>query len=343
VRAPTLAVTVGVVLAALACSEPRPAPKAPPVVTAGATVAQIKKEARALTGFVKTALAKEFLAAADDLPSEPTRRLWHDAEKTRYITDADHARLDATAQAAWSAKDGDEELYYVARFGTPIAYARPLDLLGLDGAAIAGRRVIDFGFGAVGHLRMLASLGAHAVGIEVDPLSRALYTAPSDQGAIAGRHGQTGDLTLLFGRFPAEDDVRARAGGGYDLFLSKNVLKRGYIHPERPAPEKQLIKLGVDDEAFVRAVFAMLVPGGRALIYNLAPPPAPPEKPYIPWADGRCPFAREVWEKVGFRVIEFDRDDTPAAREMGHLLGWDQEDGGNDLFATFTLAERPKN
>ncbi len=151
---------------------------------------------------------------------------------------------------------------------------------------------------------------------------------------------------MLIGSFPADAGVRDAVGGGYDLFLSKNVLKRGYIHPERPAEEKHIIKLGVDDETFVRTIYGMLVPGGRALIYNLAPAQAPPDKPYITWADGRCPFARELWEKAGFKVIEFDRDDTPAARAMGHTLGWDEGedkmDLERDLFGTYTLVEKPR-
>ena len=145
-----------------------------------------------------------------------------------------------------------------------------------------------------------------------------------------------------------ERDWRTRlreeaVGGGYDLFVSKNVLKRGYIHPERFASEKHLISLGVDDESFVRTLHEMLAPGGKVLIYNLAPPPAPLDKPYIPWADGRCPFAREVWEKLGFRVVVFDRDDTPAAHKMAHALGWDREEGGGELFATYTLVEKPRS
>ena len=56
-------------------------------------------------------------------------------------------------------------------------------------------------------------------------------------------------------------------------------------------------------------------------------------------------LARDV-EAAGFRVIEFDRNDDQAARTMGHLLGWDQGDGGmdleHDLFAWYTLVQRPK-
>ncbi len=307
----------------------------------GKTVADIRKEASALAPLVTSALGREFLAGAADLPAQPTRRLWHDAKKTRYWLDAEAARLDEAERRALYPKDADEELYYVARFGTPMAYARPLDLLGLDRDALRGKRVLDFGFGAPGQLRILAAMGAQVTGVEVDALSRALYTMPGDQGPIPGRLGQGGAVRLLFGAFPRDPEIRRAVGGGYDLFVSKNVLKRGYVHPERFAPERQLISLGVDDETFVRALHDMLAPGGRVLIYNLAPPQAPPDQPYVPWADGRCPFAREIWEKVGFHVLAFDRDDTPAARTMAHALEWDKEEGGADLSATYTLVQKP--
>ena len=304
----------------------------------GATVAQIRKEAAALAPLVKTALAQEFLAAAADLPPQAPRRLWHDAAKAHYFTDAEAARLGEAERRALYPRSVDEELYYVDRFGTPVAYARPLEILGLGKDGLAGKRVVDFGFGAPGHLRMFAGLGAHVTGIEVDPLSKALYTAPGDQGPIHGRLGRDGDLRLLYGAFPRDAALKASVGGGYDLFLSKNVLKRGYIHPERFALEKHLISLGVDDETFVRTLHGMMAPGGRVLIYNISPPPAPPDQPFVPWADGRCPFAREVWEKAGFHVVELDRDDTPAARLMAKTLAWEEPE---EFFATYTLVEKP--
>jgi hypothetical protein len=319
---------------------PAPSASNAQLLSTGRSVAQIRKDARAYAPLAKSPLVAEFLAAADDLPAVPTRRLWHDADKKRYWTDADASHLAQADRRTLTSQAADEELYYVDRYGTPMAYARPLELLGLARDALVGKRVIDFGFGAPGHLRILASLGARVTGIDVDPLSRALYTAPGDQGPIHGRLGQDGDMRLLFGAFPADPAIVEAVGGGYDLFLSKNVLKRGYIHPERYAPPSHLIVLGVDDEAFVRRLHAVLVPGGKVLIYNFTPPLAPPDKPYIPWADGRCPFAREVWENAGFRVIDFDRDDTPAAKAMGHVFEWDKEDDGGELYATYTLAER---
>jgi hypothetical protein len=330
-----------------ACAEPAPPPAVavPAVASAPAKpsiVAQLRDEARAVEPLVKSGLAKELLAGAADLPAQAPRRLWHDVGKTRFYTEAQRARLGEAERRGLYAEDYDEEYFYETRYGTPLAYARPLDLLGLGKDGLAGKRVLDFGFGGIGQLWLLAALGARVTGIEIDPLQQALYSWPGDLGARRGRLGQDGEVRLLFGSFPAERAITEAAGGGYDLFLSKNVLKRGYIHPERFAPEKRLIHLGVDDETFVRTLHGMLAPGGHVLIYNLTPAQAPLDQPYIPWADGRCPFARELWEKVGFRVIDFDRDDTPAAHALGHALGWDQGDDKEELFGMYTLIEKPR-
>jgi hypothetical protein len=151
-------------------------------------------------------------------------------------------------------------------------------------------------------------------------------------------------LRVLHGRFPTDPALVKELGGGYDLFLSKNTLKRGYVHPERPVPDRQRIDLGVSDAEYVRAVHRLLRPGGYFFIYNLSPAPAPPDKPYLPWADGRSPFPAETLQAEGFEVIAFDKDDSPAARAMGRALGWDQGEPAmdleKDLFGTFTLARR---
>ena len=125
--------------------------------------------------------------------------------------------------------------------------------------------------------------------------------------------------------------MKKAVGGGYDLILSKNTLKRGYVHPERPVDARRLLNLGVEDAVFVQALYDALKPGGRVLIYNICPAPSPPDQPYKPWADGRCPFARETWEAAGFRVVAFDRDDSEVIRKFAHALGWDQGDSPIDL------------
>ena len=187
------------------------------------------------------------------------------------------------------------------------------------------------------------------VGVEVDPLLRALYSGPADQGAIArsaqaaGR-GKPGRLLLVDGRWPADAAARASAGGGFDLVISKNTLKRGYIHPEREVNPRMLVHLGVDDSTYVAALASVVKPGGWVLIYNLSPALSKPDQPYLPWSDGRCPFARELLERAGFEVVLYDFDDGEAARAQGHALGWDAGpkpmDLANDLFAHATLLRK---
>ena len=113
--------------------------------------------------------------------------------------------------------------------------------------------------------------------------------------------------------------------------------------PPRSRPSSGLPRLGSLEDSRPDAADPA---GGRVLIYNLSPATAPPGKPYIPAADGRSPFARATWEKAGFRVLAFDQDDSGAARALGRALGWDRlseqpMDLVTDLFATYTLAEKP--
>ena len=137
----------------------------------------------------------------------------------------------------------------------------------------------------------------------------------------------------------------ARAAGvGFDLIVSKNTLKNGYLHPAQPVDKRMLIDLGVTDAEFVQALGRCLKPGGYIMIYNLCPAPSPPGKSYKPWADGHCPFSKSQWKEAGFTVVAFDEDDSPAARRMAGLLGWNRgPDAMNlekDLFATYTLVKK---
>ena len=138
-------------------------------------------------------------------------------------------------------------------------------------------------------------------------------------------------------------------GSGYTLIISKNVLKRGYIHPERPvANPKKLVHLDVSDQAAIKAFYDALLPGGHFLIYNICPAPTPPDKPFVPWSDGRSPFTRADLQAAGFEVLELDVDDAAAVRGMGKALGWDQPEDGepgmdlvNDLSVLYTLLRKP--
>jgi hypothetical protein len=332
---------------------PSPSPSASPAATATpapeptpSAAEQITNDAKAIESMIKSDAARRYLASTVELPEMPARVIYRDKERTKAFSAEAYAKLTPEEQAGLEKRETNAVFYYETGYGTPVIYARPLDLLAEKGFNdFNGKRVLDFGYGAVGNLRLLALSGADAVGVDVEPVLPALYDRPEDQGPVKAQDGRQGRITMVHGQFPYDPAVRKAVGEGYDLFISKNTLKRGYIHPERPAPDKYLVHLGVDDESFAQAMFAVLKPGGYAMIYNLCPAQAPADKPYIPWADGRCPFERTLLEQVGFEVLEFDKDDTAAALDWFVALGYDQGKGradlAKDLFAHYTLLRRP--
>ena len=251
-------------------------------------VVRLRQEARALEPLVTSTVGRSFLQATPRLPAIAPRKLFFDEAKKTYRTEADAASLSEKERTALKPFPVDESFYYTTKYGSPLAYARPVDLLGDNGVDnVAGMKVLDFGYGTVGHLRILAALGADVTGVDVDPLLRVLYSSPEDQGIIKGPKGRDGRLRLIDGRFPADRTVRSAVGGNYDLILSKNTLKRGYVHPERPVDPRRLLNLGVGDAEFVKSLYDALKPGGRVMIYNITPAPSPPGQPYKNWADGR--------------------------------------------------------
>ncbi|MBL8516843.1 MAG: hypothetical protein JNM76_07715 [Betaproteobacteria bacterium] len=355
----------GLALLALlaACAVQSPAPVAPPaspdsprpepvVQAPSAAVKRLQAESRALQPLVSTRLANDFLAETRNLPNREPRTIFQDPRTSQYYSKAESAKLAPEVASTLRAVMMDEERYYFTKYGSPLAYARALELAGENGIeSLAGKRVLDFGYGAVAHLRLLAQKGAHAVGVDVDTYLRALYSEPDDEGPVRRRgvrEAEWGSVTLVHGRYPADAQVAKEVGGGYALILSKNTLKRGYIKPSRPAEERHLIRLGVSDEVFLKSVFDDLKPGGMLLIYNLAPAQAPANKPYLPWADARSPFTKKQFETAGFKVVALDVNDDNYAREMGRRLGWDKTAKGEvrpdyekDLFALYTLVVKP--
>ena len=307
---------------------------------------KLEADAVALRPLVRTSLAHGFLDATRELPHLAPRVVWRDSSRAHAWTDAEAEALPDSARARLIRRELDEMFYWNTRYGSPLAYVRALEILASHGfAEVRGKRIADFGCGMLGQLRLLALRGADATGIDVDPMLRALYAEPGDQGEVQARDGRAGRVRLAIGQWPAEDRMRSDVGLGYDLWLSKNTLKHGYLHPAEPVDPRMLVHLGVSDSAYVAEVYRALRRGGRVMIYNMCPAPAPPGKAYIPWSDGRCPFPEEQWRQAGFRVVAFDRDDSPAARAMGHALGWDAGDGAmdleHDLFATWSLFEKP--
>ncbi|MCA9255866.1 MAG: hypothetical protein KDA33_09520 [Phycisphaerales bacterium] len=324
---------------------PRPAPEATtqPQVTA---VQRIRDEAKKLAPLFQTPGAREFLTATSRLPNVESRTIYAGPDRT-YLSKAAWEKLPETDRKGLREITIPESRYYNTLYGTPLFYGRLIELLGEHGVtSLEGKKLLDFGYGTIGHLRLMANAGADVTGVDVDTLLKAIYCESADTGVMKNPQRADGRIELVEGRFPTDAKVREAIGEGFDLFTSKNTLKNGYIHPAEKVDPRMTIDLGVSDEAYVQAVHAILKPGGLALIYNLCPAPAPAGKPYIPWADGRCPFPREMWEANGFEVLAFDKDDSDFARKMGRALGWDAApmsmDLEGDMFAHWTLVRRKR-
>ena len=192
--------------------------------------AQLDAEAAQLGSFVKSKLAKHFLASVDQLPTVSPRMIYRN-ENRSFISRDTAAALTEEDRATLEEIEIDGDRFYTTKYGSPLAYSRVLDIAAAHGLeSVAGKRILDFGYGTIGHLRLLASLGADAVGVDVDSFLVALYSQPGDQGAVDRPNGPNGSVTLVDGRWPSAQNVVTAVGAGYDLFTSKNTLKRGSIH-----------------------------------------------------------------------------------------------------------------
>lgn len=323
-----------------AASQPNAAEAAPSIIET------LKAEAAALRPLVTSDLTRCFLNATATLPVPEPRTILRTKDRSAAYTPEQAARLPEDKRAALVEKTYDARFYYTTGYGSPLVYARVVDLLATHGvASLAGKKLMDFGYGTVGHIRLLASMGCEAHGVDVEPVFGALYARPDDQGKVSAiDHGPAGGITLHCGRWPAERSIVRDVGTRYDIITSKNTLKRGYIHPSRPADPRTLIRLGVDDGTFLRHIHDALKPGGLFIIYNIAPAQNPPDKPYIPWADGQCPFTPEQLANARLEVLEYDHDDRAAILDYWIALGINQgksrEETQNDLFAWYTICRR---
>ncbi|MBX3377541.1 MAG: class I SAM-dependent methyltransferase [Phycisphaeraceae bacterium] len=309
-------------------------------------VAKIQHDAQALLPTLKSDLARSYVSAATHLPHISPRTLYRHKTTRAWLSKSDFDHLAETDKPNYAERSLDESFYYNTGYGSPLAYSRAFEVLAQHGVTtLQNLRTLDYGCGGIAPMRLQAHCGADAVGVDIETLFPLYYNQPDDQGEL--KTGDlTGKVTLITGRWPAEEPTAkaVAVGGGYDLILSKNTLKKGYVTPEKPADERFLVKLGVADVNFCKALFDSLKPGGKVLIYNICG--KQPADKYLPMADGRCPFPKEMLETVGFEVLALDADDSEPCRAMAHILGWDQGSNpmnlSDDLFATYTLLQRPK-
>lgn len=310
----------------------------------------LKRNAAVLDAIVTSDLAKRFLAATAKLAEPSARIVYRNREKGVALSKRAFEALAADEQASFTPREFPPDFYYTTGYGSPLVYARVLDLAAqhvrLPAQGVARPKLLDFGYGTIGQLQLMAHCGFDAHGVDVEPLFPALYSEPGDTGAIGA-----GSVAIHKGRWPAEEVLRASIGGGYSLITSKNTLKSGYIHPSPPEGQtvdpKKMVHLGVGDEEFLARVHDALVPGGVFVIYNICPPQNPPDKEYLLWADGTSPFSRAMLEKAGFEVLAFDvRDDAwvlDCFAKLGYTEGKTREEAAKEFLCSHTVVRRKRS
>jgi len=329
-------------------AQPAPeAPRAPPPESPAEMPVPVTERLRAsaalLVPLVTNQFAKDFLAATSRLVEPSARTIYRNREKGSAVSGRAFGAMGPDEQAGFKPFECSPDFYYETAYGSPLVYVRLLDLASPHLPKTARPKVLDFGYGSIGQLQLLAHCGYEAHGVDVEPVFKALYSEASDVGAIG-----PGSVAIHTGQWPAEEGLRAAVGGGCSLITSKNTLKKGYVHPSPPAGQtvdpKRLVHLGVTDEQYLREVHAALVPGGVFVIYNICPPQNPPDKEYIPYADGDSPFTREAFERAGFEVLAYNEVDQAWVLDcfgaLGYLAGKPREEAAKDFFCWYTIARR---
>jgi SAM-dependent methyltransferase len=316
-------------------------------------VAELAAQAEQIRPLVRSGAARELLDQVPNLSAIEPRVVWFRREPRAALCEDEYLALPESEREGFERMDFDTRRYYETFYGTPLVSLRAFDLAAEGGGIISfrGRHVLDIGYGSIGQLRLLAGVGAEAVGLEVEPLLHALYREEGDDEKAEQSGGAgLGSLRLVLGLWPR--DVVTEVGGGYDLIISKNTLKKGYVTPEEPDPRGRGVDLSVPPEKYVQALARALNPGGLVMIYNIGPAPGPDGRGmdaegnpvYVHMADIRCPFAREMWEEAGFEIVAFDEPDSQAIRQFAHVFGWDdssqQVDLERDFFASYTLLRK---
>ncbi len=324
----------------------------PPATSQDAAIAELARQAEAIRAFTGTDAVREMLAEVKNLPAIETRIIWFRRVPRAALNDDQYQSLPESEREGFEQLEFDTQRYYETFYGTPLASLRAFDLLAKHGAikSFAAERVLDIGYGSIGQLRLLAQVGAQAVGLEVETLLHALYGFQGDLEVKSEVDGGGGSIRLVLGLWP--HDVEEEVGDGFDLIISNNTLKKGYVTPEESDPHNRGVDLSVSSEEYLRALARALNPGGLIMIYNIGPAPGPDGRgvdeegnpTYVHMADIRCPFPRAMWEQAGFEILAYDGPDSAVIRHYAHAFGWDEPAQGldldQDLFASYTLVRK---
>ena len=185
----------------------------------------IMQNAAAIQPQASSPFAKSLLAGFGFLQPHAPTVVWYNKETRTALPAAEASKMTEAQLTGYTKRDVDDNFYYFTRYGTPVAFVRPVEILGKAGVKGAdGLKLVDFGFGSIGQLRALAYMGADVTGIEVNPILQVIYAREPGQVtrcAAAGK-GKDGSISLAFGQFPKEPAMVKKVGGGYDVFISKS-------------------------------------------------------------------------------------------------------------------------
>ena len=299
--------------------------------------AALSAEADSVAEVCDAAAVVDWLSRAAELPERepvvlhvgPRRQGGMDREVfTQERLDALMAEPDATPRSDLRTITFGPDRYYATSYGSPIAYApmlqRVAEHLATRGTdSFAGMKVLDFGYGQLGQIAMLARCGAEVHGVEVDPMVHTLYEVSGAAGEVRSGDGRIGSIGLHLGEWFGDEGFRGQVGDGFDLLLFRNVLKKGYVTPDVPMEGFDPIDVGGSPERGAEIIAAALAPGGIAIVYNLGSGPhVRDDGSYNNPADVRDPFGRAAWEAAGLEVIAFEVDGSALMRETGVAIGW---------------------
>jgi hypothetical protein len=314
---------------------------AAPSLTEDHPLQSLLNDAEQLREIYTSPQAKQMLDQVEHLPVCEPRTIYASFRPNKAFNEDEYNNLSEEQQQKLRKLDITPIDYYSTFYGSPLVYARTLDLLHQHAPdfTINNTNIIDLGYGQLGQLRLWAQMGAHVTGIEIDPILTAIYDDCQAVGDL--EEPNTGSLTLIEGSWPNEESARTQVGDGYDLFISRNLLKRGYVKPEKLNPNfPPPVGWEMSDAEMLGHLYDILSPGAIVIIESLGPKPDPQK----PWSDISNPWPESAWTKAGFQILAHDQDESTYARTMGAALGWDERMNlETDLFAVYSMYRKPES